>query len=79
MSNLDETVILQTAQNAVENRTQRVTRIVLHILTISTNSLSGEKIWKAFQQQTAKNPAAFSNFKHTDRGSPEYSRKVPMD
>ena len=27
MSNLDETVILQTAQNAVENRTQRVTRI----------------------------------------------------
>ena len=71
MSNLDETVILQTAQNAVENRTQRVTRIVLHILTISTNSLSGEKIWKAFQQQTAKNQAAFSNIKHAERGSPE--------
>ena len=79
MSNLEETVILQTAQNAAENRTQRATRIVLQILTESSNSLSGEKIWKAFQQQTAKNPAAFSNFKHTDRGSPEYSRKVPMD
>ena len=27
MSNLEETVILQTAQNAAENRTQRATRI----------------------------------------------------
>ena len=71
MSNLEETVILQTAQNSAENRTQRATRIVLHILTESSNSLSGEKIWKAFQQQTAKNKAAFSNFKHADRGSPE--------
>ena len=66
MSNLEETVILQTAQNAAENRTQRATRIVLHILTISPNSLSGENIWKAFQQQTAKNQAAFSNFIHAD-------------
>ena len=78
MSNLEETVILQTAKNAAENRTQRATRIVLHILTESSNSLSGEKIWKAFQQQTAKNPAAFSNFKHADRGSPEKLQPIPL-
>ena len=70
MSNLEETVILGTAQNqlSVENRTQRATSIVLHILAKSSNLLSGEKIWKAFQEQTSKNPAVFKHFKHADRG-----------
>ena len=66
MSNLDETVIIATAQNAAENRTQRATIIVLKILAGSSNSMSSEKIWKAFQQQAAKNPAAFSNIKSAD-------------
>ena len=66
MSNLGETDILATAQSAVENRTQRVTRIVLNILAGSSDSMSSEKIWKAFQQQAAKNPAAFGNIKSAD-------------
>ena len=68
MSNLEESVILGTAQKQSENRTQRATRIVLDILTETKTSLSGEKVWKQFQQRTEKSPAFLKTFKYADEG-----------